>query len=377
MTTPDKTAARAPVLARRRLALLLAFALGLPASALLGRHLLAAPLPAAGLLALAWLLWVFLHALHGVLWQQAQLSEIAARAYDEALRGRSAAAPDGAYRSLADTPPYAPPSWLPAYARSGQHLLLFAGLAASAWCGWLAWRSTDTLAALTTDGLRLLALLSAMVAARGVALAPGLGVEGPEATVHLALGGRHLAAFRLADTLRPEAKDALAALRAEGIGHITLLTGDRPEVAGPVAAALGIERLRARCLPADKLAEVEALKKAGHRVLVVGDGVNDAPALAAGHLGVAMGAGGAEIAVRTADVALMTNDLSRLAFFFRLSRRATDIINQNLALGAPLIALFVTLSTLGLVSPVGAALLHELSAFVVLLNSARLLRATA
>ncbi len=90
-----------------------------------------------------------------------------------------------------------------------------------------------------------------------------------------------------------------------------------------------------------------------------------------------MSAGGAEIAVRTADVALMTNDLSRLAFFFRLSRRATGIINQNLALGAALIALFVTLSTLGLVSPVGAALLHELSAFVVLLNSARLLRAAA
>jgi Cd2+/Zn2+-exporting ATPase len=214
----------------------------------------------------------------------------------------------------------------------------------------------------------------AWLGARGVALAPGLGADGPEATVHLALVGRHLAAFRLADTLRPEARDALASLRAEGIGHMTLLTGDRPEVAGPVAAALGIERLRARCLPADKLAEVEALKRAGHRVLVVGDGVNDAPALAAGHLGVAMGSGGAEIAVRTADVALMTNDLSRLAFFFRLSRLATGIINQNLALGAALIALFVTLSTLGLISPVGAAVLHEVSAFAVLLNSARLLR---
>ncbi len=209
---------------------------------------------------------------------------------------------------------------------------------------------------------------------RGITLAPGVGVEGPEATLHLALGGRHLGALRLADTLRPEASAALAALRSEGIGHITLLTGDRAEVAGPIARELGIERLRARCLPEDKLAEVEALKRAGHRVLVVGDGVNDAPALAAGHLGVAMGTGGAEIAVRTADVALMTNDLTRLAFFFHVSRRATAIINQNLALGVVLIALFITLSALGLVSPIIAALLHEVSAFAVIINSARLLR---
>ena len=209
---------------------------------------------------------------------------------------------------------------------------------------------------------------------RGITLAPEVGVEGPEATLHLALGGRHLGALRLADTLRPEASAALAALRAEGIGHITLLTGDRAEVAGPIARQLGIERLRARCLPEDKLAEVEALKRAGHRVLVVGDGVNDAPALAAGHLGVAMGTGGAEIAVRTADVALMTNDLTRLAFFFHVSRRANAIINQNLALGVVLIALFITLSALGLISPIIAALLHEVSAFAVIINSARLLR---
>jgi len=211
---------------------------------------------------------------------------------------------------------------------------------------------------------------------RGITLAPEVGVEGPEATLHLALGGRHLGALRLADTLRPEASAALAALRAEGIGHITLLTGDRAEVAGPIARQLGIERLRARCLPEDKLAEVEALKRAGHRVLVVGDGVNDAPALAAGHLGVAMGTGGAEIAVRTADVALMTNDLTRLAFFFHVSRRATAIINQNLALGVVLIALFIILSALGLISPIIAALLHEVSAFAVIINSARLLRVT-
>jgi len=87
-----------------------------------------------------------------------------------------------------------------------------------------------------------------------------------------------------------------------------------------------------------------------------------------------MGTGGAEIAVRTADVALMTNDLTRLAFFFHVSRRANAIINQNLALGVVLIALFITLSALGLISPIIAALLHEVSAFAVIINSARLLR---
>lgn len=165
MHVPRNSAARETVLARRRLALLLVFALGLPALALLCRHLVAAPLPAAGLLALAWLLWFFIHALHGVFWQQAMLSELAARDYAEAMRRRAATAPDGAYRGLDDTPAYAPPSWLPAYARKSQCSLLLAGLAASAWCGWLAWRSADTLASLAPDGLRLLAILSALGAA--------------------------------------------------------------------------------------------------------------------------------------------------------------------------------------------------------------------
>lgn len=204
MTNSPSSAAHAPVLARRRLALLLVFALGLPALALLGRHLLAATLPAAGLLALAWLLWAFFHALHGLLWQQAMLSELAARAYAEALGRRSASAPDGAYRSLEDTPAYAPPSWLPAYARTGQHLLLFAGVAASAWFGWLAWGSPDTLSALTTDGLRLLAILSALGAALAAFLASYLravGGDQPAADSGFAFGAALRALVLLAAVL--------------------------------------------------------------------------------------------------------------------------------------------------------------------------------
>lgn len=178
MSNVPLSAGREPVLARRRLALLLVLALGLPAFALLGRHLLAAPLPAAGLLALAWLLWFFAHALHGLVWQQAALSELAARDYAEAMRQRYDSAPPGAYRGLEDTPAYAPPSWLPAYARRGQRLLLLAGLAAAAWCGWLAWRSPDTLAALAPDGLRLLAILSALGTAAAAFLASYLRAAG-------------------------------------------------------------------------------------------------------------------------------------------------------------------------------------------------------
>jgi regulator of protease activity HflC (stomatin/prohibitin superfamily) len=153
------------VLARRRLAILLPFALGLPALALLGRHVSSAPLPALGLASLAGLLWFLALAVHAWLWQQASLSTLAAEAYAEALRARATAAPEGAYRGLDATPAYASPSWLPVYARGGQRLILLAGLAASAFAGALAWRSPDTLATLPPDGLRLLAILSALGAA--------------------------------------------------------------------------------------------------------------------------------------------------------------------------------------------------------------------
>ena len=137
---------------------------------------------------------------------------------------------------------------------------------------------------------------------------------------------------------------------------------------------MALPRFRADCLPAQKLDEVRALKAAGHRVLVVGDGVNDAPALAAGDLGVAMGALGSDVAVKTADVALMGNDLRHLPRFIALSDQTLRIINQNLLWGLGFIALFVALSALGLVSPITAAFLHEFSAFFVIFNSARLLR---
>ncbi len=208
----------------------------------------------------------------------------------------------------------------------------------------------------------------------GLAVPPDPADAAAASVLHVARDGRCLGAVLLADTLRPEAPSVVARLRALGVSEFVMLTGDRAPVAAAVARETGLPRFRADCLPEEKLAEVRALAAAGRRVLVVGDGVNDAPALAAGRLGVAMGALGSDIAIKTADVALMGHDLRALTRFVALSDRTLRLINQNLLWGLAFIALFVALSALGVVSPIGAAVLHEVSAFFVIFNSARLLR---
>jgi len=192
--------------------------------------------------------------------------------------------------------------------------------------------------------------------------------------LHLAVDGAHVARFHLRDRVRPEAAAALSALRAGGIERCVMLTGDRSSVARSVAALVGVDDVRAECLPEQKLEAVNALKAQDRRVMVVGDGVNDAPALAAGDLGVAMGAFGSDIAIQTADVALMNNDLHRLPALLLLARRTVAIINQNMLCGFLFILIAIVVSSLGWVSPIAAAFIHEFSAFFVIFNSARLLR---
>ena len=209
--------------------------------------------------------------------------------------------------------------------------------------------------------------------AEGVAVPEGFA-DADHSVLHVARDGRFMGSILLADTVRAEAAAAIAGLRRLGVEAFVMLTGDRPAVAGRIAAELGITRCRANCLPEEKLAEVRALKTAGHRVLVIGDGVNDAPALAAGDVGVAMGALGSDVAIKTADVALMGGDLRHLPSFLALSDHTLRIINQNLVWGFAFIALFIALSAFGFVSPITAAVLHEFSAFFVIFNSARLLR---
>jgi Cd2+/Zn2+-exporting ATPase len=208
----------------------------------------------------------------------------------------------------------------------------------------------------------------------GITLAIDPAVHTRHSLVLIAIDGVHTATFLLADRIRPEAAETLTRLRALGITDFVMLTGDRTEVAETIAARVGITDFKANCLPQDKVDHIRALRAAGKRVMVVGDGLNDAPALAEGDLGVAMGALGNDVTVHTSDVALMSGDLRRLADLLLLSSKTVNIINQNLLCGFAFIIIAIALSSLGFVNPIAAAFFHEFSAFFVIFNSARLLR---
>lgn len=178
----------------------------------------------------------------------------------------------------------------------------------------------------------------------------------------------------LEDRTRDEAREAIGELQSLGVRTITMVTGDKWSVARRVAGEMGCTDVHAEVLPAHKLELVDQLKRKGHRVAVIGDGVNDAPALAAGDLSVAMGAAGSDVAINSASIALMNNDLRRLPFLIRLSRATTRVIWQNLLLGVAYIVVLETLGALGKVPPMLAAFLHVVASAFVIFNSARLVR---
>jgi Zn2+/Cd2+-exporting ATPase len=153
-----------------------------------------------------------------------------------------------------------------------------------------------------------------------------------------------------------------------------MVTGDRQPVATRVAREIGCEEVVAECLPQNKVDFVRQIKARGYRVAVVGDGVNDAPMLAAGEIGIAMGAAGSEVAIHSATVALMNNDLRRLPFLVRLSRSTRSVINQNFLFGVFFIVGGLSLASFGYLNPIVAAILHNLGSLIVVFNSARLVR---
>jgi len=201
---------------------------------------------------------------------------------------------------------------------------------------------------------------------------PTLDEEQGFSTLYVAKDSKCIGWIGLQDKTRPEAHNAVSDLLKLGIKRITMLTGDRDEVANRVAAELGCTDFKAQCLPQDKLSIVEQIKKDGHTVVVVGDGINDAPALAAGDLGIAMGAAGSDVAINSASIALMSSDLRRLPFLVNLSRKTRRVIVQNLVFGVTLIILGI--SAVKFLKPEIAAVLHFLGSLVVVFNSARLVR---
>ncbi|MDO4569250.1 MAG: cation-translocating P-type ATPase [Planctomycetia bacterium] len=180
--------------------------------------------------------------------------------------------------------------------------------------------------------------------------------------------------FLLADKPRPEAREAIQELRELGIERCVLLTGDRRAAAQEIGRFLQVDQVIAEVLPAQKLDVVHAEKENDRSVMMVGDGVNDAPALASGDVGIALGAVASDIALQSADIALMTNDLRRLPLTIRLARATQMTIHVNILAGVAMTFFFVWFASLGLVHPLAGALLHNVGEAFVIINSARLLR---
>ena len=219
----------------------------------------------------------------------------------------------------------------------------------------------------------------ALLADRGVAPAAAaeqrardLEREG-ETVFFAARDGALVGLVALADRLRPDVVGALGRLRHLGVRELLLVTGDNERVAAAVAAPLGIA-YRAGLLPEAKLAAIRELQARGRVVLMVGDGVNDAPALAQADVGVAMGAAGSQVAIEAADVALLRDDWSLVPDAVRVGRRAASTIRQNLAFAAIYNVVGITLAATGILPPIWAAAAQSLPDVAILLNSARLLR---
>jgi len=187
-------------------------------------------------------------------------------------------------------------------------------------------------------------------------------------------GGRILGCIALADGLREDARFALTRLRSLGIESLIMITGDNELTASAVGREVEIDDLRASLLPEEKVSAIEDLLEKYGKVAMIGDGVNDAPALARATVGIAMGASGTDVALETADVALMADDLSKLPSVVALSRESRRIIRQNLIISLGVIALLVLTALFGFVGMGIAIVLHEGSTLLVVANALRLLR---
>jgi len=240
-------------------------------------------------------------------------------------------------------------------------------------------------------------------AAGDVGETPGFGIRGKLNGARIAIGRRHwiekqcldcslsaaggdgttslyvardnhwIGILHLADTVRPDAQSVIRDLQSQSVRQVVMLTGDRHSAAQRIAAHLSCE-VEAEVMPGQKMARVEEARQRGCIVGVVGDGVNDAPALAAGDVSIAMGAAGSDVAIHSAGIVLMNDQLNRIPFVLKLSHRVVATIRQNLVFSTLFILALFGLSAAGSIPPVLAALLHTSSSLFVVFNSARLLR---
>jgi Zn2+/Cd2+-exporting ATPase len=194
-----------------------------------------------------------------------------------------------------------------------------------------------------------------------------------QTVIPVAVDGTLKGLITLADTPRSEAKQAIAELKRMGIREVIMITGDNPRTANQIAKQLGIDRVYSEVLPQNKLQIIRELQAQGKKVAFIGDGVNDAPALAAAEVGIAMGLAGTDVALETADIGLMVDEIEGIPQIIELSRQALRVIRQNVIFSMSMNLLSVVLGGFGIIGPVVGALMHETSALPVLANSTRLI----
>jgi Cd2+/Zn2+-exporting ATPase len=199
-----------------------------------------------------------------------------------------------------------------------------------------------------------------------------LGSEGKTAIV-LGKENEPLCLIAVRDSMRQQSRDAVAELRTLGVSHIVMLSGDHATAVEQIAGEVGIEHQNAAMLPEEKMNAIRGLRERYGSVAMVGDGINDAPALAAASVGIAMGTNGTDTALETADVVLMRDDLSALPLLLRLSRKTMTVIRQNIAFALALKLLFLGLSIAGVATLWMAVLADDGAALLVILNGLRLL----
>jgi heavy metal translocating P-type ATPase len=224
------------------------------------------------------------------------------------------------------------------------------------------------------EGARVLVGNAAFLSESGIELPPATDAGG-QSKVYVARDGRLGGVLYLADRVRPDVKAALAALRTTGIKRLVMLTGDNEAVARRIGGELGIDEVFADLLPEEKLRTIERLQREGHRVAMIGDGINDAPALAQADVGIAMGVVGTQAAIEASDVALMTDDIGKVVEARAIAARAYRTIKENLIFGVGVVhVLGITAALLRLIGPIEAAVIHLGPDVLVFVNSVKLLR---